>query len=932
MSKKNRSLMLGILACAILTLRAQTPATDIPKIDVEKFTLPNGLEVIMSENHKLPIVGVDLWYHVGPVNEVDGRTGFAHLFEHMMFQGSKHVANDAYFRILEGAGASGINGTTDFDRTNYFETVPSNQLELALWLESDRMGYLLEKVDQEQLSNQQDVVRNERRQSYENRPYGIVQEGLIHQLFPKEHPYYANVIGAHADIQAAKLEDVKQFFKLYYRPNNATLAIAGDIDKAATRRLVTKYFGALKRGAPVPQVNVQTPPLTAERRAVIEDRVELPRVYMAWLTPPAFKPGDADADVAGTVLGGGESSRLYKKLVYEKQIAQSVVAYQYSLKLSSIFQIEVGARPGKTAKEIEDAIQEELNAFRNEGPSQAEVERARNTLETQRIRGLQRMGGFGGVADQLNYYNHYLGTPDYLAQDIARYRAISPASVKQFAQQWLKDNARVVVYGVPGKQNLGPEVPPSQAQAGTPGSGSESVNDDEPWRAAQPKGGPAIAPRFPVPQTFKLPNGLTVLLVQESSLPYVSAQLVVASGSDSSPLDRPGLANFSAQLLNQGTATKNALQIADAAAQLGATMGVDSSMDASTVSTAALARNFAAALGLMADVALHPSFPAEEVERQRAARLADLVQRRSSPPAIATTVFSAALYGTSHPYGFTELGTVESNKRMTRDELQTFWRSHFSPANAALVVSGAITLPELRRLAESEFGSWTGSAVAATTLGQATPTSAKLVLVDRPGSPQTQLRVGLIGAARSSPDYIPLRVMNDILGGSFSSRINMNLREEHGYTYGANSQFVFRRGTGPFITAAGVRTDVTAPAVQEILKEIDRIRAASVTPDELSRAQDSITLSLPSLFETTQGTVGSLTNMYIYALPLDYYSTLPGRIRAVDAGIVQGMAKKYLTPERLLVVAVGDSAKIRSPLEASLGPAEIRDPDGVVQK
>ena len=307
---------------------AQAVRADIPTVEFEKYTLPNGLEVILSENHRLPLVAVNLWYHVGPANEDPGRTGFAHLFEHMMFQGSKHVQGDTHFRLLEGAGGSDLNGTTDFDRTNYFETVPADRLELALWLESDRMGYLLDKVDQANLSNQQDVVRNERRQSVENQPYGMVEEELFHQLFPATHPYYSNVIGSHADIQAAKLEDVKNFFKLYYAPNNASLVIVGDFDEASARAMVEKYFGPLKQGKPVPKPAVQTPPIAAPRRAVVQDRVELPRVYVAWLTSPIFTPGDADGDIAAIALGGGRSSRLYKKLVYEKQIAQDVSAQQ----------------------------------------------------------------------------------------------------------------------------------------------------------------------------------------------------------------------------------------------------------------------------------------------------------------------------------------------------------------------------------------------------------------------------------------------------------------------------------------------------------------------------------------------------------------------------------------------------------------------------
>ena len=440
------------LAASMAACSAPEPAAppDIPTIDFEKITLANGLDVIMVEDHRLPMVAVNLWYHVGPANEEPGRTGFAHLFEHMMFQASKHVPPDQYFRILEGAGASDINGTTDFDRTNYFETLPSNQLELALWLESDRMGYLLDVVDETAFANQQDVVRNERRQAVENRPYGLVEEAMFHQLFPKEHPYYASVIGSHADVQAAKLDDVKAFFKQYYTPNNASLAIVGDIDKAETRKLVEKHFGTFERGPEVPKLDVTTPPVTAERRAVVSDRVELPKVYMAWLTAPIYQPGDADADLAARILGGGRSSRLYKKLVYELQIAQDVSVQQYSLILGSVFNLDATARPGHTAEELEAAINAELKKFRDEGPAETEIERARNIIETNIIQGLETLGGFGGVADRLNGYNHYLGTPDYLARDIQRYRDATPASVKAFAAGALRDDARVVVHGVPG--------------------------------------------------------------------------------------------------------------------------------------------------------------------------------------------------------------------------------------------------------------------------------------------------------------------------------------------------------------------------------------------------------------------------------------------------------------------------------------------------
>ena len=910
-----------------------SPASDIPTVAFDKFTLTNGLDVILSEDHRLPLVAVNLWYHVGPANEEPGRTGFAHLFEHMMFQGSRHAPGDMHFKTVEGAGGSDFNGTTDFDRTNYFETMPADRLETALWLESDRMGYLLDDLDQGKLSNQQDVVRNERRQSVENAPYGIVEETLFHQLFPKDHPYHASVIGSHADIQAAKLEDVKNFFKLYYAPNNASLVIVGDIDKPATRALVEKYFGPLERGAPVPKPSVQTPPITAERRAVVKDRVELPRVYMAWLTSPIFTPGDADADVAATVLGTGRSSRFYKKLVYEQQIAQQVSVQQYSLTLGSVFQIQATARPGHTAEELEKSLDEELARFRDTGPDAAEVDRARNGIETNMVQSLERLGGFGGVANRLNTYNHFLGAPGYLPDDIKRYRDVTPGSVKEFAARQLAPNARVVVHGVSGKPELGAAVPTPAPVKIAPGTGAEPVNaaDDDGWRKDQPKPGQPRTLTLPVPASFQLANGLTVLLSERSGLPVVSANLVVRTGSGANPADKPGLANFTAAMLDEGTASRTALMIADQVAQLGAALTTSSNMDSTQINGSSLRRNFPALLDILADVARHPGFPDEEVTRQRASRLGNLAQQRENAGAAANAAMFAALYGPAHPYGYIELGTEASNTAMTREDMQKFWAQNFVPNNAALVVSGQISAADLRPLVDKAFGDWATGSPAAPVLGEPATTAARLVLVDKPGAQQTEVRVASIGVPRATPDYEAIRVMNEALGGLFSSRINLNLREEHGYTYGASSQFVFRRSAGPFLVGSGVRTDATAPAVAEIFKEIRRMRDTPMTPDELAMAKDSLVRSLPSDFQTSGDVTATTSNLYVFDLGIDYFSKYPARLSAVTIDQARAAAGKYLAPEKLVVVAVGDRAKIQAALQKlNLGGVEIRNADATL--
>ncbi len=899
----------------------------VPDLKFEKYKLKNGLEVILLEDHRLPLVAVNLWYHVGPANERPGLTGFAHLFEHMMFEGSKYAGDKAHFRYLESAGATDINGTTDFDRTNYFETLPSNQLELALWLESDRMGFLLDKLDEEKLENQRDVVRNERRQSVESAPYGLVQEEMFHLLYPKDHPYYASVMGSHADIESARLEDVREFFSLFYAPNNASLAIVGDLHQETTKALVEKYFGPIPAGPKVPGIRVQTPPIRSERRAVVGDQVELPRVYLAWITDPVLTQGDAECDLIARILGGGKSSRLYKRLVYKDRIAQDSSCTQYSLALGSIFTIEATAKPGVRPEDLEKTIDEELNAFQELGPTEPELEGARNIIESAVIRGLETLGGFGGVADRLNQYNHFLGNPGWLANDIERYRKATPASLQAAARSGLQRNARVVVHGVPGAKVVN-DVPKSdRAPRAEPVRPSDTRDQD--WRLEPPRPGPASRLKLPVPLTFLLSNGLAVYLVEQHSLPIVSAILVPLCGSERNPIDLPGLSSFTAEMLDEGTRKRSALQIATDADYLGATLTAGSSTDSTHISVRTLRKNLDAALELTADVLLNPEFPMHEIERIRNDRLTHILQQKDNPHVLAGKVFYRSVYGSGHPYGYTEVGTEASNTATTRDDLVGFWRAGYVPGHTALVAAGDVTPDELRSLAEKYFGQWKGQPREFEFPAVRAGARRKVVIVEKPDSPQTALRIGHVGVSRSDPDYVPIDVMNTGFGGLFTSRINLNLREKHGFTYGASSAFVFRRGPGPFVVATGVRTDVTGAAVAEIFNEIQRMRTTLPTPQELTTAKDSIAHSLPGLFETTAQSASSIGQLHIYNLPTDYYESLPGQVEGVTAEDVRRVAEAYLKPEEMVVVAVGDRARIEPQLEKlQLGPIEVRDASG----
>ncbi|MFE8603967.1 M16 family metallopeptidase [Archangium violaceum] len=429
------------------------PGREALAIPYEKYTLPNGMEVLLSQDKKLPVVAVNVWYHVGAYNEQPGRTGFAHLFEHMMFQGSKHVPDDVHIAMLEQLGANDLNGTTNFDRTNYFETVPTNHLATALWLESDRMGFLLDALDEKKLRTQQEVVKNERRQGVETRPYGLAQEKLWKALFPAPHPYHGKVIGSMEDLDAATVEDVKAFFRKWYAPSNATLAVVGDFDPKEARALIEKYFGTLPSG-PKPEKPTVAPVKHTHETVIRHDETvgTLPQVMMAWLTPPYFSEEDATADVLANALGTGKSSRLYKRLVLEKGLAQSVIAAQQSLGAQSVFFIEAVARPGVSSDALAKEIDAVLEEVRRGGITQQELDRARTRFETQMLAGLQSVGGFGGKADVLQSYNHYTGDPGYLDEDLGRYDSVTTERVRDFARDFLEPNARVVVHAVPGQK------------------------------------------------------------------------------------------------------------------------------------------------------------------------------------------------------------------------------------------------------------------------------------------------------------------------------------------------------------------------------------------------------------------------------------------------------------------------------------------------
>ena len=760
----------------------------------------------------------------------------------------------------------------------------------------------------------------------EGTPYGIVDEEVYHQLFPKGHPYYADVIGSHADVEAARLNDVREFFTQYYAPNNATMAIAGDYDPATIKALIEKYFGPIPTGPKVDVTPVVTPAITAERRTVVTDTVQLPKVILAWLAPPAFSPGDADADIAAHILGSGKSSRMYRELVYKQQIAQSASCYDDSESLASTVECDLIARPGVTPEKLEAEAEKIVADLSASGPTAEEVEWSRNKIETGLISGLQRLGGFGGVADQLNYYNQYTGDPGYLPKDLARYDAVTPASVQKAAQATLGKDQRVVVYGIPGKKVLN-DVPRSpedtDANVVVKPQHTPEFEAAQAWRATPPPPGPERPLVLPKPSVFTLSNGLTVYLVERHELPIVAVSLQTLAGGAANPPDRPGLAGITAALLTEGTDKRNSEQIANEASLLGTDLSSSSGADSASLSISLLSRHLTRGLSLLADSAQHPSFPTADLERLRARRLTGLLQQQDNPVQLALRAGQLNLFGAANPYAYDALGTADSLHAITRDDVAGFFAKNYGPRASLLELTGDVTPAEARKLAEEAFGKWTSSAEPVTPPPAPPVPDRKILLVDKPGSPQTALLTFGVGLPRSSPDYPAVTVMNTMLGGLFSSRINMNLREEHGYTYGASSFFRYYRGTGPFISYALVRTDVTAPATEQLFKELDGIHTRPLTDAELRQSKNSIIRSLPGEFESANGVNGQLSNLWLFNLPQDYYATLPAKIEAVTSADAQAAAAKYIRPENLLVIEVGDKSKIEQSLkDLKLGPVE----------
>lgn len=896
--------------CAPLT--AEEGAAALPEIDIayERFVLDNGLTFIVHEDHKAPIVAVNVWYHVGSKNEPHGKSGFAHLFEHLMFNGSENFQDD-YFQALERVGATDLNGTTNEDRTNYFQNVPTSALDMVLWLESDRMGHLLGAIDQAKLDEQRGVVQNEKRQ-FENQPYNKSYELIQEAVYPAAHPYSHSIIGSMEDLDAASLDDVHKWFETSYGAANATLVLAGDIDPETARQKVEKYFGDIPPGPPVTHFQSWIAKRSGSQRQVTQDRVAQARLYKVW-NVPAIGSADADyLDLLSDVLVSDKGSRLYKRLVYDDQIATQVSAVVDAREIGSLFQIEATARPGDDLSKVEAAVDEELARLLEEGPTEAELERVRTQHFASFVRGAERIGGFGGKSDILAQSQVYLGSPDAYKDSLQRIASATVDDLHQAARKWLADGnytLEIVPY---------PDYAPSETGAD---------------RSRLPATGAAPEPSFPAMSTATLANGLKLIVAERHEVPMIDFRLLVDAGYASDQFALPGTASLAMDMLDEGTGSRNALEISMELARLGATLGTGSNLDLSVVRLSTLTTKLDPALDLYADVILNPSFPEAEFERLQRQQIARIQREKLQPIQMALRVFPGLLYGEDHAYGnpFTGSGTEVSVAALTQADVAAFHNTWFKPGNSTMVIVGDTTMEQIRPKLEKLFSGWQPGEVPSKNITRVEPPDQPVVyIVDKPDALQSVLLAGVVAPPKSNPQEIAIETMNTVLGGAFVSRINMNLREDKHWSYGAGMFLPGARGQRPYLGYAAVQTDKTKESITEVLKELREILGdRPVNEEELMMAKSNLTLALPGSWETASSVSNSIAEIVRFNLPEDYHSTYAGKVKALDLEDMKSAAQAVVKPDNLVWVVIGDREKIEAGIsELALGEIRHIDADG----
>ncbi len=883
----------------------------------ESFVLDNGLTVMVHEDRKAPVVAISTWYNVGSKDEPKGKTGFAHLFEHIMFNGSENLPGD-FFEYLQQIGATDYNGTTWFDRTNYFQTVPRGALDMGLFMESDRMGYLLGAVTQEKLDNQIGVVQNEKRQG-DNRPGGLVDYEVLANLFPDGHPYQHDTIGSMADLDSASLRDVKQWFIDKYGPNNAVLVLAGDVNAAEARPLVEKYFGAIPRGPVNTPAAAEVPTLAAPKSIVMKDRVAAVQLQRHWAVPGLLSGQLAALDLGGSILGGLASSRLDRILVREEKLAVSVSAGHMPFHRIGLFQVNVTVKPGVDPAVVDRRLDEIMADYLANGPTEDEVRRAATQDVAGRIRGLEQVGGFGGKAVALAEGQVYADDSDFYKKTLDAYASVTPQQIQAAMQQWLSRPAFSV--------RLEPGDRPPYEEAKGPKAAKADMPSKKTVRA-KPAIGQTPPLDFPDVQHVTLSNGVKLSYAQRTAVPITTLALAFDAGFAADAPNGRGLQNLTLGLLEEGADGLTSQQIAEEQERLGAQISASGSADRSNVTLSALTANLGPSLDLLADVIQRPDFAQAELERVRAQTLTAISQAQKEPNSIAARALPALLYGENHPYGTTSLGDAAAVTSFTRDDLVGFHQRWLRPDNMEMFIVSNLPLAELQPLIEARLGNWAPPAVpkgAKTfTAPPQRPAKAKIVFIDRPGSPQSVILGGQLTPVDPFGDVVPVSSANDVLGGNFLSRINMDLRETKGWSYGVRGSLGLNVHAAPYIVSAPVQADRTADSIKALSDQISGfLGKKGVTEEELQRTIANLSQQLPGRFETSQAVLGAMMSNSLYRRPDNYYELLAGKYRALtQAGLDQAM-RSAIDPNSFTWVVVGDGAKVKPQLDKLGLPVEV---------
>lgn len=895
---------------SITALAQKSNFDQIKNIDIkyEKFVLDNGLTLIVHEDHKAPIVAVNIWYHVGSKNEKEGKTGFAHLFEHLMFNGSENNKED-YFQVMEKIGSTDMNGTTNNDRTNYFENVPTSALDIALWMESDRMGHLLGAVTQEILDEQRGVVQNEKRQG-EDQPYGKVWELITKSTYPKGHPYSWTVIGSMEDLNAASLEDVQEWFKTYYGPSNAVIVLAGDIDSKTALEKVKKYFGDIPPGPPIAKYQSWVPKMTGTHRQIMQDRVPQARIFKVWNVPQWGTKEATLLNLFSDLLASGKTSRLYKRLAYDEQVATNVSSYIDDAEISGQFYIDVTIKPGQDLLKVEKMIDEELATLLKNGPTEKELQRVKTQYFAGFIRGIERIGGFGGKSDILASNMIYGGTPEYYKTTMNNVESVAAKEITETANKWLSDGVYIL------------EVHPFPEFKASP----ESAD-----RTKLPALGENPEVKFPLVERSTLSNGLKIILAERHSIPVASFSLMIDAGFAADQKINPGTAKLTMDMMDEGTIKLNSLEISEQLSLLGANLSTGSNLDYCIVSLNALKTNLDPSLDLFADVILNPSFPEKDFDRLKKNLLVTIQREKATPVQMGLRVFPQLLYGKNHAYGnpLTGSGTESSVSSITNDDLIKFRNDWFKPNNATLVIVGDVTMAEIKPKLEKSFKDWKSGDVPVKNITDVELNKNSVVyIMDKPGSQQSIIFAGHVTPKRNAEDEIAIRTFNDIFGGIFTSRINMNLREDKHWSYGSFSILWDTKAQRPFFIYAPVQTDKTKESMVEIQKELAGVvNEKPITKEEFEKDKENQTLGLPGSWETMDAVSGSITDIVTYNLPDDYYSKYASLVESQTIDEVQKAADKLVKPNQLVWVVVGDRAKIEESIK-SLGYGDVKYLDG----